>query len=137
MKCISIKQPWAWLIAAGHKDIENRDWFTRYRGPVLIHAGKYVPSNEELFYIKREFGIIVPRSKLQFGGIIGISEIVDCVENHTSRWFFGAFGFVLRNSKVLNFMPMPGKLGLFEVPFENLNQGPSVNVPVIGESKLL
>jgi len=54
MKCISIRQPWAWLIvrpdiigedtrarayAAGLiKDIENRDWLTRYRGPVAIHA---------------------------------------------------------------------------------------------------
>ena len=40
MKALSIMQPWAWLIANGHKDIENRSWPTRYRGPVLIHAGK-------------------------------------------------------------------------------------------------
>ena len=26
MKCLSIKQPWAWLIVNGFKDVENRDW---------------------------------------------------------------------------------------------------------------
>ncbi len=26
MKALSIKQPWAWLICAGYKDIENREW---------------------------------------------------------------------------------------------------------------
>lgn len=26
MKALSIRQPWAWLICAGYKDIENRDW---------------------------------------------------------------------------------------------------------------
>lgn len=26
MKALSIKQPWAWLICAGYKDVENRNW---------------------------------------------------------------------------------------------------------------
>jgi hypothetical protein len=117
MKCISIKQPWAWLIVHGHKDIENRDWLTRYRGPVAIHAGKYVPTPEELFYIKSQFGIDVPRAQLQFGGIVGKSEIIDCVEEHESRWFFGAYGFVLRNSVPVDFIAYKGALGLFDVPF--------------------
>ena len=33
MKILSVRQPWAWLIVAGHKDIENRKWRTSYRGP--------------------------------------------------------------------------------------------------------
>ena len=40
MKAITIKQPWASLIAAGLKDIENRTWKTNFRGRVLIHAAK-------------------------------------------------------------------------------------------------
>ena len=39
MKALSIRQPWAHRILREGKDIENRDWPTRYRGPVLIHAG--------------------------------------------------------------------------------------------------
>jgi ASCH domain len=40
LPCISILQPYAWLIVNGHKDIENRGWPTRFRGRILIHAGK-------------------------------------------------------------------------------------------------
>ena len=39
MKAISVRQPWAALIALGVKDIENRVWRTRYRGVILVHAG--------------------------------------------------------------------------------------------------
>jgi hypothetical protein len=42
MRAITVRQPWAWAIVHGGKDVENR---TRniagaYRGPVAIHAGK-------------------------------------------------------------------------------------------------
>ncbi len=38
--CLSIKQPWAELIVAGVKNVENRSWAPRYRGPLLIHTGQ-------------------------------------------------------------------------------------------------
>lgn len=41
LRALTIYQPWAWAIAAGMKDVENRPgplW--RYRGPLAIHAGK-------------------------------------------------------------------------------------------------
>lgn len=44
MKVLSIRQPWAWLICAGYKDVENRDWRTNYRGRILIHAPKKIES---------------------------------------------------------------------------------------------
>ena len=42
MRVLTVRQPWAWAIIHGGKDVENR---TRniagsYRGPVAIHAGK-------------------------------------------------------------------------------------------------
>lgn len=40
MIALSIRQPWAWHILNSGKDIENRDWPTRFRGRVLIHASK-------------------------------------------------------------------------------------------------
>lgn len=39
MKALTIKQPWAWAIAAGGKDIENRSWATQHHGRLAIHAG--------------------------------------------------------------------------------------------------
>jgi len=35
---LSIRQPWAWFVVNGYKPFENLSWWTRYRGPTLIHA---------------------------------------------------------------------------------------------------
>lgn len=42
MKAITIKQPWATLIALGEKQFETRSWQTKHRGPIAIHAGKSI-----------------------------------------------------------------------------------------------
>ncbi|MGE0493239.1 MAG: ASCH domain-containing protein [Vulcanimicrobiota bacterium] len=46
MKAITLYQPWATLVALGVKTIETRSWYTGYRGPIAIHAGK---SNEHVY----------------------------------------------------------------------------------------
>ncbi len=40
MKAITVRQPWAWAIMHGGKDVENRsrNIVGSYRGPLLIHA---------------------------------------------------------------------------------------------------
>jgi hypothetical protein len=43
-------------------------------------------------------------------------EIVDCVKRSESKWFFGEYGFVLRNPIALPFTPHRGQLGFFDVP---------------------
>lgn len=48
------------------------------------------------------------------GGIIGVAEIVDCVEASDSPWFFGRYGFVLRNARPVEFIPVKGALGFFD-----------------------
>lgn len=40
MKCLSMMQPYAELVASGRKTIELRSWNTRFRGQFLIHASK-------------------------------------------------------------------------------------------------
>lgn len=40
MKCLSVLNPWPWFIFDDDKNIENRSWPTRFRGSLLIHAGK-------------------------------------------------------------------------------------------------
>lgn len=39
LRALTIRQPWAWAIIHGGKDIENRSWNTKHRGPLVIHAG--------------------------------------------------------------------------------------------------
>lgn len=112
---LSIRQPWAWAIINAGKDIENRDWPTRFRGPVCIHAAKGMTQDEfadASTYILRVSATVPPVNPPR-GGIVGVAEIVDCVEESESPWFFGRYGFVLRNVRAVPFIPVRGALGLF------------------------
>jgi hypothetical protein len=114
MKTLSIQQPWAWAILHAGKDIENRNWYTNIRGRVLIHAGKRL-DQEGLDYL-RFAGIKTPPT-FELGGIVGSVEIVDCVRKSDSKWFYGLFGFVLKDPRPLPFMAVRGQLGFFEVNY--------------------
>lgn len=125
MLALSIRQPWAWLILNAGKDIESRDWPTRVRGRVLIHASKGMSRDEYedgigfAQAVAHEAGRVLRAPTIEEitrGGIVGSVEIVDCVQRHPSRWFFGRYGFVLRDPQVLPFQPLKGRLGFFEVP---------------------
>jgi hypothetical protein len=117
MKCLSIQQPWAWAILYAGKDIENRTWKTNERGKILIHAGKKFDHTAYETLINLTDKVIPISSRVSIGGIIGMVEIVDCVTSHESKWFFGPYGFVLKNPRVLPFMPCRGQLGFFDVDY--------------------
>jgi len=112
---LSVRQPWAWLIIAGHKDIENREWRTNHCGPLVIHAGVTPAPEEDIAFVKSRYGIRVPKSALLYGGIIGVVDLVECVTVHKSRWFDGRpyFGWVLANPRPLEFTRWRGMPGLF------------------------
>lgn len=122
IKALSITQPWAWLIAQGHKDIENRRWPTAFRGHFLIHAsGKWGHEQAmDLESIRAEFPRLVLPPRFDLGGIVGHAEIVDCVSECDSRWFGGPFGFVIVNASPLPFVPWRGELGFFPAGHELL-----------------
>lgn len=122
-KALSIMQPWSWLIVNGHKNIENRDWQTNYRGPVAIHAGKKLDDGpwrdllrgyHPVTYKSQKFwpGIDVPT--FERGGIVGVADIIDCVEHSDNPWFVGRYGFVLANQRPVPFIPVKGALGFFD-----------------------
>lgn len=108
MKVLSIKQPWAWLIVYGGKDIENRTWQTKYRGKFLVHASASL-DKDAVYRFHNDLPL-----DLDFGGIIGEVELVDVVTNHSSKWFEGPFGFVLKNPRPLKYIPLKGKLNFFD-----------------------
>lgn len=114
---LSIQQPWAWAILKAGKDIENREWFSHYRGRFLIHAGKRY-DKEGHCWIEEQFQIKIPPN-LPVGGIVGSVRLVDIVDMRKhqckSKWFFGRFGFVLSEPQEMNFIPYRGKLGFFQV----------------------
>jgi hypothetical protein len=126
MKTLSIRQPWAWAIMHGGKDIENRDWPTKIRGRVWVHASQGMTSaeyDEFYFMVRYDFGgrnelleTFPPKASLIRGAIIGSVEIVDCVTESDSPWFFGKYGFVLKDPRLFpKPIPYRGRLGFFEV----------------------
>lgn len=131
MKALSIRAPWWWLILAieSPKDIENRTWKTTHRGPTLIHASTWYNARK----IREDFRILfAPNSCLETawfenesalracgGFIMGQTNIVDCVTQSDSPWFFGPVGFKLEGSKMFDEADrrkVKGMLGFFEVP---------------------
>jgi hypothetical protein len=117
MKALSIRQPWAWLIIHGGKDIENRTWSTKLRGRVLVHAAKGMsrPEYDASKIVADTNNVYLPDlENFKRGGIVGSVEIVDCVTESNSPWFFGPYGFVLRDPRPLPFVPMKGMLGFFD-----------------------
>lgn len=107
MKALSIKQPWASLIALGIKDIENRTWKTNFRGRIYIHASAkwvenpqvsdtygFVYNDIQWSYITENYALPLtalldpkcPFDRLPISAIIGEVDIVDCVINHSSIW---------------------------------------------------
>jgi len=116
-KAISIRQPWAWAIVNAGKDIENRTWSTKYRGPVCIHAGVHKNMDDHLgaAMFMQGMDIVAPLFiHMRRGGIIGVADIVDCVDASESPWFFGPYGFVLRNVRPVAFIHVNGALGFFD-----------------------
>lgn len=84
MRVLTVRQPWAWAIIHGGKDVENR---TRniaggYRGPVAIHAAaKFHREDFELALKNSELAPIDFWSEFCLGEIIGVVDLVGVHES--------------------------------------------------------
>lgn len=111
MRVLTIHRPWDWAIMIGGKDVENRSWYTSYRGPLAIHAGlKYdtlaAIQCPELVLTAFQIKHTRPESdwltKSPAGRVLGIVNLDDCVRDSTSRWAEpGAWHWVLSNPRRL------------------------------------
>ncbi|HCC03561.1 MAG TPA: 2-oxoglutarate dehydrogenase E1 [Clostridiales bacterium] len=124
MKVLTIKQPWATLIIQGDKRFEFRSWQTKYRGDLLIHAGKGIDKEA-----MKRLAKYLPK-ELQYGKILGKVKLVDCIkmspefkelllkENsdiYTKSSFKESYGWQVSNVKVFeNPIDVKGHLSLWE-----------------------
>lgn len=124
MKVITIKEPWATLIKEGYKEYEFRTWKTKYRGEILIHAGKGVDKEamERFKHLNLNYSS---------GKIIAKATITDCVlvddefrtkmikkdklvyNNLTREMDKNLYGFKLENVEKINPIEVNGKLSLW------------------------
>lgn len=125
LPCLSIRQPWAFACIYSGKTHENRTWATKYRGPLAVHAAMAFDTNvpeDWIDFILRcaiargmEPAALPASETIARGGIIGTVDLIDCVTESDSPWFFGPYGFVLANPRPCKFVPMKGRLGLFNI----------------------
>lgn len=103
MKAISIKQPWASLIAEGRKIYEIRSWKTNYRGPILICVSQK-PKLENL-----PTGVMIC--------VVDLVDIIDYRKSHTKKsftdWLPNHYSWILENPRIVKQLPVKGQLGLF------------------------
>jgi len=138
-KALSLKQPFAWLIANGYLLVDDRTWGTQYRGPVLIHASKGL-YKEYYDYLKSNTNIPLPaKDKLEYGGVVGIANLVLCCRpselpeglSQEQRAHYGgvhqnSFGFLFEQAMPLALRPCRGKLGMFDIDVDALLAAPPV-----------
>ena len=94
-RVLCVKQPWAWAIVHGGKDVENRTWRSPYRGLVLIHAS----SPPKRAYLEEDLEEVSTRVRRQpaaiekqllYGAILGAVDLVDIVDDSESPWALDA-----------------------------------------------
>jgi hypothetical protein len=125
-KGLTVRQPWAAAIAHFGKNVENRTWSTRYRGPLLIHAGLAAPNLLDLVEAAEISG--KPLSELAaasqtFGAVVAVAELSGICHPAAVRvngcgcgpWAErGRFHWRLANIRTLRTpQPMRGHLGLW------------------------
>lgn len=129
IRILSIRAPWWFYILYRRKNIENRDWYTAFRGPIVIHASSWFDADEIMLDSRaaRDMqddagftggkSITLGEIREMGGHIVGRAEIVDCVDRSSSPWFMGKYGFVLENARPLaEPIRFKGGLGLLKAP---------------------
>jgi len=128
MKVITIKQPFATLIAEGLKEYEFRTWRTKYRGEILIHAGKGVDKKAMERY--KHLNLEYPS-----GCIIAKATITDCIyidekmknqlKKENELVYYGViygdsfeYGFKLENIHRIEPIYVNGKLSLWDYEYK-------------------
>jgi hypothetical protein len=137
MRVLSLLQPWASLVAWGHKKYECRSWRTDYRGPLLIHASARKPNKREKLMFEQAdiFSIYISdMNMLPYGCLIAkvvLKEIystdfliqhleLDPFHNWTQELAFddyspGRYAWILQSAEAFsNHIPVKGSLGLWE-----------------------
>lgn len=114
-RALTVRQPWAALIAAGVKDVENRTWQSNYRGPLAIHAGHGRDFDIEGWAAVGEHGL--QEEVLVRGAIVAVVDLTDIVTDSESPWALpDCFHWVLANPRPVDPpVQIGGQLGIWRL----------------------
>jgi hypothetical protein len=122
---LTLHQPWADLILLGEKTIENRSWqpARHLLGCYLaLHAGQTYDFFSA-FMIQKRFGI-EPREdgEVHKGKIIAVARLDQIVTESDDPWFFGPYGWCLRDVTPIEPVSCRGARRLWDLPSPILNE---------------
>ncbi len=134
---LSVRQPWAWAIVSGWKDVENREWKPanpglRFRGAAFIHAGLREDTEaieDVMEMVSEQTDLPIHELKERYererrlGGIVGMVEFTGWTVLSRSRWFCGPYALLIRNAQPLPFIPCKGRLGFFRPEIDLATEG--------------
>lgn len=132
MKALTICQPYAHLIVQGRKTCENRTWFTSYRGPLYIHAGK---SRQWLDLDENGMDEDIPVDRMAFGAVVAVCNLVACLHIDSlllTEWtakmtdeqrghVSGEYCWIVSNVNPIGPWPWRGAQGLFDIDSDEFN----------------
>ena len=131
IKVITIWQPWASLIAHGHKKFETRSWKTSWSGEILIHAAKKWDIGQQQFYEAYCRKLLGKDEPLPKGRIVAKANLVECVptesivgELSSQELLFGdysgnRYAWKLDNVEPLGFpIRWKGLQGMWQIDYE-------------------
>jgi hypothetical protein len=126
VKALTVRQPWAELIASGAKPVENRTRPFHHRGPLAIHAGRQSdPCAVRLPFVRA--ALAAAGADQVFGAVIALADLIDCHPDAGCCRPWGEPGvhhLVLANVRRL---PTPvlarGQLGLWAIDLEEASRG--------------
>lgn len=147
MKTLSVRQPWATLICAGIKDVENRTWkAAKVPGKILIHASsRKVPKNfldtlsvEHNSIINNHIfmGNLAPMGdQYPTSAIIGYCTITGFEDDTDSVWDDGpgVIKWTIEDAWMFDepILNVNGKLNLFDYDLDENNLPPAHKVPLL------
>ncbi len=130
---LAVRQPWAWAIIHGGKDIENRSAYAVNKGAmraptrIAIHASARMTQHEydsALAFMAMLGVTCPPAAHLDYGGIIGAVRVQEIVKHSASPWYFGPRGLVLEDAEPHPFIRCDGQLGYFKWHAEGILKPP-------------
>lgn len=146
MKALSIRQPWAWFIVNGHKDIENRTWWPPQAllgQRFLVHAGQTRLTKddyEEFLKIVKLFKIKdYPKSPddFDYGALVGSAVLDSAIEDSDSPWAGeGQIHYVLRDVNKSVPVPAKGQLKFFDPDSQNVKKKESEDSMSISSERM-
>lgn len=131
LRALTVRQPWAWLIAAGWKPLENRSWAppsSLVGQRLVIHASQKAPTRADVAWARRVLGKGVELGPLHRGAVVGVVTVAGLVERKrhlerdVARWWRGPMAWALTLPAEVGPVACKGQLGVWRLPPEVVKQ---------------